>query len=310
MRNVLSALERPGWILAISVIGIVVNALTCWALIFGKFGLPALGVFGAGLGSSITWTLIAIGLGIVLITDRQFSRFHLFGRFWRPDWPRLGRLFTLGLPIGLSMGFEGAVFSSSAFLMGLIDADHVAAYAIALQIAALTFMVPLGLGQAATVRVGRALGAGDRNAISRAGWTAFVAGVGFMTLMAVGMWLFPGQLVGLFLEGEAENGRVMTLAISFLLIAAAFQVADGAQVIAAGMLRGLHDTRVPMLFALFGYWAVGLGSGVWFAFERGWQGAGIWIGLAIGLAVVAVMMLARWVLRERIGLTSRTYSPA
>ncbi|MEJ7777753.1 MAG: MATE family efflux transporter [Sphingomicrobium sp.] len=308
MRNVLSALERPGWILAISVIGIVLNALTSWALIFGRFGLPALGVFGGGLGSSIVWTVLAICLGIVLVTDRQFRRFHLFGRFWRPDWPRLGRLFGLGLPIGLAMGFEGAVFSSSAFLMGLIDADHVAAYAIALQIAALTFMVPLGLGQAATVRVGRALGAGDRDGITRAGWTAFVAGVAFMSLMALAIWLFPSHLVGLFLDGEAETGRVMALAVSFLVVAAAFQIADGAQVIGAGMLRGLHDTRVPMLFALFGYWAVGLGVGIWLAFGRGWQGVGIWVGLAVGLAVVAVLMIARWLLRDRIGLTSRVYS--
>ncbi|MBA2772178.1 MAG: MATE family efflux transporter, partial [Sphingomonas sp.] len=163
MRNFLSALQRPGWILAISAIGIGLNALTSWALIFGRLGLPALGVFGGGLGSSIVWTVLAIGLALVIVTDRQFRRFHLFGRFWRPDWPRLRRLVALGIPIGLAMGFEGAVFSASAYLMGLIDADHVAAYAIALQIAALSFMVPLGLGQAATVRVGRALGAGNRD---------------------------------------------------------------------------------------------------------------------------------------------------
>jgi MATE family multidrug resistance protein len=307
MRNFLSALQRPGWILAISVIGIGLNAVTSWALIFGRLGLPALGVFGGGLGSSIVWTVLAIGLAIVIVTDRQFRRFRLFGRFWRPDWPRFGRLVALGVPIGLAMGFEGAVFSASAYLMGLIDADHVAAYAIALQIAALSFMVPLGLGQAATVRVGTALGAGNRDGIMRAGWTAFVVGVGFMTVMAIGMWLFPSHLIGLFLAGEAETGRVMALAVSFLVIAAAFQVADGAQVIAAGMLRGLHDTRVPMLFALFGYWAAGLGVGVWLAFARGWQGVGIWVGLAVGLGIVAVLMLTRWMLRERIGLTSRAH---
>jgi MATE family multidrug resistance protein len=302
MRNLLSALERPGWILAISIVGIGLNALVSWALIFGKFGLPALGLFGGGLGSSIVWILLATGLGIVLVTDRQFRRFHLFGRFWRPDWQRLGRLFQLGLPIGLLMGFEGAVFSAAAYLMGLIDAESVAAHAIALQIAAITFMVPLGLGQAATVRVGRALGAQDRPGITRAGWTALVLGVGFMTLMALIMWLIPTPLIGFFLDADAEGGRVMTLAVSFLAVAAAFQIADGAQVIAAGMLRGLHDTRVPMLFALVGYWVIGIGTGVWLAFYAGWQGVGIWTGLAVGLAIVAVMLIARWLMRDRLRL--------
>jgi MATE family multidrug resistance protein len=302
MRNVLSALERPGWILAISILGIGLNALVSWSLIFGKFGLPALGLFGGGLGSSIVWILLAMGLGIVLVSDRQFRRFHLFGRFWRPDWQRLGRLFQLGLPIGLLMGFEGAVFSAAAYLMGLIDAESVAAHAIALQIAAITFMVPLGLGQAATVRVGRALGAEDAPAITRAGWTALVLGVGFMTLMALIMWLFPTPLIGFFLDADAEGGRVMTLAISFLAVAAAFQIADGAQVIAAGMLRGLHDTRIPMLFALVGYWVIGLGTGVWLAFYAGWQGVGIWTGLAVGLAIVAMLLIARWLMRDRLRL--------
>lgn len=302
MRNYLSALERPGWIFAISFIGIGLNALASWSLIFGKFGLPALGIFGGGLGSSIVWAVLAIGLGIVLVTDRQFRRYRLFGRWWRADWARFRRLLSLGLPIGLTMGFEGAVFSASAYLMGLISAENVAAHAIALQIAAVTFMVPLGLGQAATVRVGRALGALDRGGVHRAGWMSFALGVGFMAAMALVMWLFPRPLVGLFLDAEAQQGIVMSLAVSFLFVAAAFQIVDGAQVIAAGMLRGLHDTRVPMLFALVGYWVVGLGSGVWLAFGRGWGGVGIWTGLAVGLAFVALLMIARWIMRGRLGL--------
>jgi MATE family multidrug resistance protein len=123
-----------------------------------------------------------------------------------------------------------------------------------------------------------------------------------MTVMALIMWLVPQPLVGLFLEEEAQRGTVMALAVSFLAVAAAFQIVDGAQVIAAGMLRGLHDTRVPMLFALVGYWVVGLGSGVWLAFSRDWGGVGIWTGLAAGLAFVALLMLARWIMRGRLGL--------
>jgi MATE family multidrug resistance protein len=302
MRNFLSALERPGWILAISLVGIALNALLGWALIFGHFGLPALGIFGGGLVSSIVWTALAVALGIVLVSDRQFARFHLFGRWWRADWPRFVALLKLGLPIGLAMSFEGAVFGAAAYLMGLIDADSVAAHAIALQIAAMSFMVPMGLGQAATVRVGNALGRGDRAGLARAGWTAWVLGVGFMAAMALLLWLAPRPLVTLFLADTPANAHVIALAVSFLAIAAIFQVVDGAQVVGAGMLRGLHDTRVPMLFALFGYWGIGIGVGAWLAFRRGWAGQGIWAGLALGLAIVSILMLIRWTRRDRLGL--------
>lgn len=302
MRNFLSALQRPGWILAISLVGIGLNALLCWALIFGHFGLPALGIIGGGMASSIVWSVLALALAAVLLTDRQFRRFHLFGRWWRSDWPRFGALVKLGLPIGLAMSFEGAVFGAAAFLMGLIDADSIAAHAVALQIAALSFMVPMGLGQAATVRVGNALGRGDRAGITRAGWTAWILGVGFMAAMALLLWIAPRPLILLFLEDSAANAHVIALAVSFLAIAAVFQVVDGAQVVGAGMLRGLHDTRVPMLFALVGYWGIGIGVGAWLAFRRGWAGQGIWTGLALGLAIVAVLMIARWRRRDTLGL--------
>ncbi len=302
MRNYLSALEKPQWIFIVSALGIVLNALVGWSLIFGRFGLPALGIFGGGLGSSIVWTFLTVALGIVIATDRKFRRFHLFGRFWRADWGRFRHIWRLGLPIGLTMAFEGAVFGAAAYLMGLIDADSIAAHAIALQIAALSFMVPLGLGQAATVRVGRALGRQDRPGIARAGWTAWGLGVGFMAAMALVMWIIPRELITLFLADSPANARVIGLGVSFLAVAAAFQIVDGAQVVGAGMLRGLHDTQRPMLFALFGYWVVGLGVGVWLAFFRGWEGVGIWTGLASGLGVVAALMIARWIMRDRLDL--------
>jgi multidrug resistance protein, MATE family len=302
MRNFVAALERPGWVLAISLTGIVLNALLSYSLIFGRFGLPALGIFGGGLGSSIVWTLLAAMLALVIVRDRQFRRYHLFGRLWRPDWPRYRRLWMLGLPIGLAMGFEGGVFSAAAYLMGLISAESVAAHAVALQIAALSFMVPWGLSQAATVRVGLFLGRRDRAGITRAGWTAWILGVGFMALMALLIWSIPRELITLFLDDTPENAPVIALGVSFLAIAAIFQVVDGAQVVGAGMLRGLHDTRVPMIFTFVGYWAIGIGIGAWLAFSRGWQGQGIWTGLAIGLAIVAVLMISRWSRRDKLGL--------
>ena len=197
-----------------------------------------------------------------------------------------------------------SIFNAAAFLMGLINAASIAAYAIAIQIASISFMIPLGLGQAVTVRVGRAHGAGDADGVSRAGWTAFVLGVGFMALMAAVMILFPYALIGAFIDIDApENADGGRLAVGFLAFAGLFQIVDGAQAVAGGMLRGLHDTKVPMIFALIGYWGVGLPLGVLLAFHFGLAGNGIWIGLSSGLAVVAVLLLGRWLRREKLGLS-------
>ena len=288
LRNFVSALERPRIVLWLSLGGIVVNALLSWSLIFGRLGLPALGLVGGGLGSTLTWIAMCTALTVVVLCDRQFRRFHLFGRFWRFDRERTLAMVRLGWPIGLTMALEMGVFALAAYFMGWLGSSAVAAHAVALQIAALTFMVPLGLGQAATVRVGLALGRRDGPGVARAGWTSWIVGVAFMGAMALVMWSIPRALVTLFLTDIPANAAVIALAVSFLKVAAAFQLVDGAQVIGAGMLRGLHDTKWPLVFALVGYWGVGLG---------------IWIGLASGLAAVAVLMLARWVLRDRLGLS-------
>jgi MATE family multidrug resistance protein len=303
IRNFISALERPRAVFVLSAAGIGINLLVSWSLIFGHFGLPALGIVGGGLGSTITWSLLCVALLIFVQSDRRFRRFRLFGRWWRFDRERTLAMARLGWPIGVTMALEMGVFALAAYFMGWIGAPAVAAHAIALQIAALTFMVPLGLGQAATVRVGLAVGRRDQAGIARAGWTAWVAGVAFMAVMALAIWAAPRSLITLFLADTAANALVIGLAVSFLKIAAAFQLVDGAQVIGAGMLRGLHDTKWPLIFALFGYWGVGLGIGTWLAFGADWKGVGIWIGLASGLAAVAALMLGRWILRDRLALT-------
>jgi MATE family multidrug resistance protein len=303
LRNFISALERPRIVLWLSIVGIALNALLSWSLIFGHFGLPTLGLLGGGLGSTLTWLILCGALVAVTSSDRRFRRFHLFGHWWRFDRQRTMAMVRLGLPIGLTMALEMGVFALAAYFMGWIGAPAVAAHAIALQLAALTFMVPLGLGQAATVRVGLALGRRDEDGITRAGWTAWVIGVAFMGTMALIIWAVPRPLVTVFLADVPENAVVFDLAVSFLRVAAAFQLVDGAQVIGAGMLRGLHDTRWPLIFALVGYWGIGLGIGSWLAFAADWEGVGIWVGLACGLAAVAALILARWVMRDRLGLT-------
>ena len=306
LRAYVAALERPAWALLISVAGVILNAVLNYGLIFGKLGLPRLGLFGAGIGSTVTQTLMFLGMALVVTRHRRFRRYHLFGRFWRPDWARYAEVWRLGLPIALTLGLEVTVFNAAVFLMGLIGTASLAAHAIAIQIASLTFMVPLGLSQAVTVRVGLAFGRRDPVGITRAGWTAFAMGTAFMASMAVVIYAMPHTLVTLFLdENVPANRPVIPLAMSFLYVAALFQVFDGAQSVGAGMLRGLQDTTVPMIFAGFGYWIVGMGTALWLGFGLKWQGVGIWIGLAAGLAVVSVLMLGRWLRRGQIGLTPR-----
>jgi len=303
LRGYVAALEQPTWALLIGTMGVVFNAVLNYCLIFGKHGLPAMGLVGAGIGSTITQTMMFAGMAIVVITHKRFRRYRLFGRFWRADWQRYKTVWRLGAPIAMTLGLEITIFNAAVFLMGIVGTAALAAHAIAIQVASFTFMVPLGLSQAATVRVGLALGRRDAAGITRAGWTAWVMGVGFMTCTAIVMWTIPRPIIGLFLDTHsAADAEVVGLAISFLAIAAVFQIVDGAQAVGSGMLRGLHDTKIPMLFAAFGYWVVGLAVALWLGFHRHKGGVGIWIGLASGLAVVAVLMLARWLSRERLGL--------
>ncbi|EJN05621.1 putative efflux protein, MATE family [Phyllobacterium sp. YR531] len=303
LRSFMAALERPGWALVIAFMAVGFNALANYALIFGHFGFPEMGIVGSGIATALSSVLMFVGLVIVISLDRRFRRYHLFGRFWRADWPRYGQLMRLGLPIAAILGFEVTIFNAAAFLMGLIGPNSLAAHAIAIQIASISFMVPLGFGQAATVRVGRAYGAQDPAGIKRAGWVAFTAGTGFMALTALLMIIAPLQLIGVFIDIHSPaNVEVVTLAVSFLALAALFQIFDGAQAVAAGMLRGLHDTTIPMIYAAIAYWGIGLPLSVAFAFWLDMKGVGIWIGLLVGLAVASLLLLSRWLRREKLGI--------
>lgn len=303
LRNFIAALERPVWGLVIMLTAIPINVLAGWALIFGHLGLPALGLFGAGLASTLSSCFLFFGLLAVILIDRRFRRYRLMGRFWTRDRERRRQVWALGLPIAVTLGFETTVFNASAFLMGLIGRDSLAAHAVAVQIAALVFMVPMGVGQAATVRVGVAYGRRDHAAIGRAGWLALILGTGFACCAALLLILAPRLLVSIFLDvADPANARTAALAVSFLAIAALFQLADSAQAVGAGVLRGLQDTRMPMIFALVGYWVVGIGVGAILAFPFDLAGFGIWIGLACGLSVVAALLIGRWAMRTRLGL--------
>lgn len=291
LRGLLSAMERPGAAMWISLAMVVLNVPLAWALIF-----PAgLGVAGAGVAASIADTALFAALVVVVLRDRRFRRLRVFGRFWRPDWARLRQVFAVGLPIAAALIMEIGVFTAAALAMGWWGAVAVAAHAAAIQTASLTFMVPLGIGQAATARVGLAFGAGDGAGAARAGWVAVGLGAVFMATMAVVLVLAAEAIASVFIDAaDAQAAQVRALAATLLVVAGVFQLADGVQVVAAGALRGLADTRVPMVFAAFGYWVLALPCGIALGWWAGLGPPGIWVGLALGLAVVAVLMLARW----------------
>jgi MATE family multidrug resistance protein len=300
LRGFLAALERPAPALVISLVAVLVNALLDWALIFGTPLTPGFGVSGAGAASSLGNLAMLLGLALWISRARATRRFRLAGRFWRADWPRFAELFRLGLPVAGMMALEIAVFSSAAIFVGWFGAIALAAHAIAIQAASATFMVPMGIGQAATARVGLFAGAGDTAGARRAGFVAIALGAAFMSASAAMFMLFPAMIARAFLDPTLPGAvEAMALAVPLLIVAGVFQLADGVQTCAAGALRGLADTAAPMWIAAGGYWGAGLPVGLLLALPLGMGPLGIWIGLALGLVVVAALLTARWVVRAR-----------
>ncbi|HWI87433.1 MAG TPA: MATE family efflux transporter, partial [Sphingomonas sp.] len=301
LRNFTSALERPYWAVAVMALAIPFNAGISWLLIFGHFGVPPLGLFGAGMANTLTTFFLFLGMAIATIRDRQFRSYRLFGRLWVADWPRLRIVAQIGLPIAITLLLEATVYNGATFLMGLFGERTLAAHAIAVQISMPFFMVPVGIAQATAVRVAFAHGRHDRGAIGRAGWLGLALGFGFACFAAAILLAIPGSLVGLFIdERTAGTAGVAHSAIAFLGIAAIYQFVDAAQIIAAGALRGLQDTRTPMLIAILSYWGVGLGSGALLASTLKIGAIGIWIGIALGLSTIAGLLVARWAYRSRL----------
>lgn len=303
MRTAAAALGRPGWALAVTAAALPIGIVNNYALVFGHFGFPAMRLQGSAIASLITAVLTMLAYAAILLFDPQLRRFRLFGRWWRPEWPRFFEILRLGLPIALSFTLEGGLFGGAAMLMGLISVTAVAAHAVALNIAAFTFQIPLGIGQAATIRVGMAYGARDRRWIALAGSTAVMLGTGVMAITALSIWTAPRLFVSAYLDlHEPGNAATIALALGYLAVAAAFQLFDGAQVVLAGVLRGLQDTRLPMLIAAFGYWVAGFGTAILLGFGTPLRGQGIWLGLAMGLLVVSLLLFRRWSMRERYNL--------
>jgi len=306
LRSFVSTLDRPIFATAITAGGIFVNALANYAFIFGNLGAPELGLQGAAVATILT-TLTTLAAYVVAIRlDPRLHRYRVFGRWWSPDWPRLLHIVRIGTPIALTITAEAGIFGAAAFLMGNIGASQLAAHTVALQIAALAFQVPFGVGQAATIRVGYFYGARDPDGMKRAGWTAIVVGTGFMAFTALLMIAIPKPLIAIYVDPwDPKNAVLVGFALQYIVIAAAFQLFDGMQAVAAGALRGLQDTRIPMWIAAFAYWVPGIGTALALGFYTPLEGVGVWIGLATGLTVAAALLGWRWHRREALGLTRR-----
>ncbi len=289
LRGFAEGLGRPRPVLIVTVIAAFANAGLNWVLMYGKFGFPALGLVGAGWSSAIVMSILCFGLLLVIRLDEEFWRRADFVHIRRPDPEALRALFKLGWPIGVSFGLEAGLFAVSALLIGLLGTTALAAHQIAINAASVTFMVPLGVAMATTVRVGQAAGAGDRLAAERAGWTGIGMGAAFMVLSALLFWLRPEWVVYVYMgEVTGEAVEVARFAALLLGVAAVFQILDGVQATAAGALRGLKDTWTPMIVGAVAYWGIGMGTALWLGFRTDLGAVGIWWGLTLGLGAAAV----------------------
>lgn len=272
----------------------LINAVAAWALVYGHLGLPAMGTTGSAVATLISRIyLAAVLLAAVVWYDRQ-HHISLFTITWKPKKRSLVRLLRLGLPAATQVTLELGVFAAASALAGRLDPVSLASHQIALNLASLTFMVPLGVASAGAVRVGHAVGRRDPQAASRSGWVALILGAGFMSTAALIFTAVPRPLIGMFTSNEA----VLAMGRRLLLVAAMFQLFDGLQGVSTGVLRGLGDTRTPMLSNLAGHWLLGLPVGYALCFWWGWGVVGLWIGLSLGLVAIGVFLVLTW--RHRI----------
>lgn len=293
LKSYLAALERTQVVLGITLLAAAVNALANYAFIFGNWGAPELGIVGAAL-ASVTTQLVSL-VGVVIYILVVVPQHQLFVRFWRADWQMLVRVFRLGLPIGLTTLSEVGLFAAAAVMMGWLGTIPLAAHGIVMQLASITFMVHLGFSNVATIRAGNALGRRDTMHMARGASVVTTMSVVFAVATIAIFVSWPEPLIQLFMqENEPARAEILAVGVGLLAMAALFQLVDGAQVIALGVLRGVQDTNVPMWMAAFSYWGVGVPCSYLLGFVLGWDGIGVWGGLVIGLAFAAVLLNVRF----------------
>jgi MATE family multidrug resistance protein len=295
LRSFVEGLSRPLPVTIIAFVGVAVNIGANELLMFGRWGLPALGLAGTGWASTIVFSFLFGALALFVHRTAPFAEHGVFTRIREPDRTYLGELVRIGAPMGASRGVESSLFTMTTVMMGTLGTTALAAHQVAIQCAAFAFMVPLGIGMAGTVRVGQAAGASDEAGARRAGGVAMGLATLFMVGTAVLFWTLPRPLVGLYLDlADPGNAAVVTLAVQLLGVAAVFQLFDGLQVAAHGALQGLKDTRVPMGIAMVTYWGIGLTTGYFWGVWGGGGPQALWWGLVVGLAAAAVLLVLRF----------------
>lgn len=293
LRSFLEGKSNTRPIMLIFFAGIVFNVVANDTLMFGKYGFPKLGLVGTGYASAIVF--LAVFLMLLGYVIRSYPSANIIRGLRSPDWKMLRELAAVGVPIGLTLAFEGSMFSAAAVAMGTLGENQLAAHQIALQTASITFMIPLGFALATSVLVGQATGAGQIRKAELAGYTGMLTCVAVMACTGLLLWLLPKSIIGLYLDLDSpENGQVIEFATQFLMIAAVFQVVDGLQVAANGSLRGLKDTKATMVLSLVSYWCVGCVLGAFMCFKWGFGGDGLWWGMTVGLATAAVLLTLRF----------------
>ncbi|AXC49278.1 MATE family efflux transporter [Paracoccus suum] len=310
MNSYLATLGRANVVLWVTLAGLPLNVALNWALVFGNWGAPELGVAGSALASVIVNVLQITVLWFYALWLPKARVYQLAKNFWRPDWGHFRHVFRVGLPVGLTLVAEVGMFTGANLMMGWLGPQVLAAHGIALQLSALAFMIHLGLGNAATIRVGHAAGQGDGASIREIGWTVIALSTCVAACTASSFVFLPETLGGLFLDpSHPQTPTILGLVTKLLFWAALFQLADGLQAIALGLLRGIQDTRAPMLIAVVAYWLVGLPTGYVAGFILGYGPQGIWFGLLLGLAVAAVLLLRRFWAGEARGSWTRAAAP-
>lgn len=295
LRSFVEGLSRPLPVTIIAFVGVGVNIAANEVLMFGYWGLPALGLAGTGWASTIVFSVLFGLLALFVHRTAPFADYEVFTRLREPDAAYLRELVWVGAPMGASRGVESSLFMVTTVMMGTLGTTALAAHQVALQCAAFAFMVPLGIGMAGTVRVGQAAGAQDEAGARRAGGMAMGLATLFMAGTATLFWTLPRPIVGLYLDlSDPGNTEVIALAVQLLGVAAVFQLFDGLQVAAHGALQGLKDTRVPMGIAVGTYWGIGLVTGYLWGVRGGGGPEALWWGLVTGLAAASVLLLARF----------------
>lgn len=287
---------RPS--LYFSVLGLVLLGPIGYVLMYGRLGFPALGAYGSGLATAIVLWLEALAFFWYVQRHPQLGRDDVFMGLDRPDPERIGALLRLGLPIALGWAAEAGLFHVSALLVGGLGEVPTAAHQVAVNVASLCFMVPLGLAMAVTVRVGHARGAGDAEAVRRASQAGVLIALATQLLAASLMLVLAAPIAALYLPHDPQ---VASLAVALLVLAAIFQFPDGIQVVCAGALRGLKDTAIPSLITVVAYWVLAFPMAWWLAYHAGMGVHGLWIGFIIGLSAAALLLGGRLLLMQRRG---------